>query len=316
MRYKNLVDREAELSALLGIVGKGVRALYLYGARGIGVSSLLRRFATSMKEFHNYLVIYIDGIEGDRVDYALIASKDAEPILRELALNSEMPPGPTLLYTLPIVLVRLGLPSVTGRHILVIVDHLDRGIGPGKTPDYLDSLMGTARKLVSWKALSATIIGAGTQLGLNALLSHPRRGVELLRVDGLPFSAYKVFASSLGIDADPETLWRLTGGNPGETIILATRYRGNIDFWKKALAARLRRVTRLIREKGLLKELSKAIQELDNASEVLLGLLQAHDIVLRADTPILGRGHSKEKWIWSLPVYRDLIAEIISGQEG
>ncbi len=316
MRYKNLVDREAELSALIGLVKQGVHAVYLYGPRGVGISTLLRRFAASMKGFRNYLVVYVDAIEGDRVDSALIASETAEPILRELASSSEMPPGSALLYALPIVLVRLGLPSVMGRHVLVIVDHLDRGIGPGKTLDYLDSLMGTARKLIFWRALSVTIIGAGTQLGLKALLSSPNKGIEILRVNGLPLSAYKVLVSRLGIEVDPETLWRLTGGNPGETIILATRYKGDIDFWKRALAARLRRVIRLVREKGLLGELSKAVQGLDNAFKELLELLQAHDIVLRADTPILGGGYSKEKWVWSLPVYRDLIAEIISDQEG
>ena len=316
MRYKKFVDREPELSALISLVGHGIRAFYLYGSRGIGISTLLKRYILSMKEFHNYLVIYVDAIEGYRVDSALIASEPAEPILRELASSSEMPPGPALLYALPIVLVRLGLPSVMGRHVLVIVDHLDRGIGPGKTLDYLDSLMGTARKLILWKALSVTIIGAGTQLGLKALLSSPNKGIEILRVNGLPLSAYKVLVSRLGIEADPETLWHLTGGNPGETIILATRYKGDIDFWKRALAARLRRVIRLVREKRLLEELSKAVQELDNASQELLELLQAHDIVLRADTPMLGRGRGKEKWVWSLPVYRDLVAEIISGQEG
>jgi len=316
MRYKNLVDREAELSALIGLVKRGVNAVYLYGSRGVGISALLRRFATSMKEFRNYLVVYVDAIEGDRIDNALIASEPAEPILRELASSSEMPPGPALLYTLPIVLVRLGLPSVMGRHVLVIVDHLDKGIGPGKTLDYLDSLMGTARKLISWRALSVTIIGAGTQLGLKMLLSSPSKEIEVLRVDGLPLNAYKVLVNRLGIDADPETLWSLTGGNPGETIVLATRYKGDIDFWRRALAARLRRVIRLVREKKLLRELSKAVQELDNASKELLEMLQAHDIVLKADTPILGRGRGREKWVWSLPVYRDIVAEIVNDQEG
>lgn len=315
MGYKYFVDREAELSALMSFIGNGVKLLYLYGPRGIGTSSLLQRFGKSLRVFDNYVVIYVDSIEGDRVEYALIASKNVEEILRRLAMASEMPPGRALLYSLPVVLVRLGLFSIVGKHVVIIVDHVDRGIGPGRVHDYLDSLSSVANKLLTWRATSVTIIGAGTQLGLNTLSTYKQGKVLVQRVSGLPLPAYAQLVKNLGVDAEPEKLWELTGGNPGETIIIATRYKGDIDFWMKALAARLRKVVKIIENKGLLGELSKAVHDISTVSDDLIKTLQAYDLVIRADTPILGgKEGTRRVWAWSLPVYREILSEIVQGK--
>ncbi len=316
MAYKYFVDREAELSALISLIGGELRLIYLYGPRGVGVSSLLQRFVKNIRMFNNYVVVYIDSIEGDKIEYALTASPRVEELLRKIAMTSEMPPGRALIYSLPVALARLGLLNIMGKYIVVIVDHVDRGIGPGRVPDYLDSLKGTANKLLSWRAAGVTIIGAGTQLGFNALSAYKRGRVGVRRLAGLPFQAYAQLAERLGLKAEPEKLWRLTGGNPGETIIIATRYRGDISFWRKALAARIRKVVKMIENKGLVNELSATLRDLDTASEELMKILQAYDLVTRVDAPLLGnKQDTGGKWDWSLPVYREILSEIVKRKD-
>jgi len=305
------VNREAELSELMRLVSGKLEVLYIYAARGAGVTTLLRRFVHSLKEFSNYIVIYVDSIEGDRVEEALIATPGIEKFLVDLATRSDLAPGPALLYALPVILVRLGLPNVMGKRVVLIIDHLDRGIGPGKTPDYIDSLRSTARKLLSWKALSVTVITAGSQLGLNAILSSRLGGeIGLRRLKGLPLHAYTRLAEKLRLSSADE-LWRLTAGNPGETVVIATRYRGDISFWKKALAAKLRRVLRALEQKGLIGELERVLRNEEEFSNDLAEALQAYDVVMRADIPALGSGEKGPRWTWSLPVYRDILLGLL-----
>jgi hypothetical protein len=317
-----LIGREKEQKSLQEYINKTdgtIKVMYIYGAKGVGVSGVLRGLATFLARNDEYTVLYIDAIEGDDAARAVIATDKIKGLVLSIASSADMEPGRSLLYMLPVITIRLGLANIRNRRIVIIVDHIDKGIGPTRTPEYLDSLGASARKLIQWKAKSVTIIAGGTQLGLQETESRRHAlsiTTDFARIVGLEKEPYYKLLELLQAEFSltPPELWELTGGNPGETLVLAKRYRADHLFWLSALKARLRRVVRIIKNKGLLEELRNALDNLDNVHPRVAELLQAYDIVIRCDKPVLGKEdeHKECRLEWQLPVYRKLLMELAS----
>ncbi|BEP18553.1 hypothetical protein PYJP_19050 [Pyrofollis japonicus] len=317
-----LIGREKELKSLQEYTNKTngtIKVMYIYGAKGVGVSSVLRGFAARLARNDEYTVLYIDSIEGDDVARAVVATDRIKGLVLSMASSTEMEPGRALLYTLPIIAIRLGLPNIRDKRAVIIVDHIDKGIGPTRTPEYLDSLKASARKLIQWRARGVTIIAGGTQLGLQEIENKGHVlgiAMDFARIVGLEKEPYYKLLESLQVNFSltPSELWELTGGNPGETLVLAKRYRGDHLFWLSALKARLRRVIRIIENKGLLEELRNALDDLGNIHPRVAEILQAYDIVIRCDKSVLGKEDEYDECglEWQLPVYKKLLTELLS----
>ncbi|ABM81316.1 ATP-binding protein [Hyperthermus butylicus] len=301
-----MLGRSAELRELLSLAAGG-GVYYVYGPRGVGVSSLLRWFISSLAHVSGYAVAYVDGFEGEREDLAVSGTPLLVARFRA-AVSPNVPVGRGMVLALPVVVG--GFPA-QGLRIVVVVDHVDRVLGGESLRGFAEGLAGLAERLVARGAVSVAFFLAGRALGARML-----RGVaEPVLVEGIDATSYAELARRLGAPQgfNAHGFWELTQGNPGELVLLAHRYLWNVEFWRGAIAARLRRVARLLEARGLQEELARAVEEgPDAASPRLLELLEAHDVVYSGEAkPLQDRKVCAAGYCWQLPVYREVLGELL-----
>ena len=308
-----LIGRRRELENLRELIRKAPQASLhvVYGPRGVGVTTLLKALVEELTTQPDHQVLYVDAAAATEAPLEALAGTPrlAAHVLASTPQHGDMPLGPRLALYLPVTLAKAA-PLALRKTLIIVVDHVDRGLGIGRLRDYLDSLEATAKKLTHL-AEKAAIIATLTPLAA----SKTNRPKHVLW--GLDEKDYTTLIKNLRLAIDPHHAYTLTAGNPREAVNIATRYRGSLETWLKALKARTRKVRKLLEARGLKSTIPERPEEVDAMDPETLETLQAYDITINiADakdlTPVKRPDPGKAigiKWAWQLPAYHRILKE-------
>ncbi len=307
-----LIGRDYEIAKLEHLAGSsgGPRLLAVYGPRRVGITALLLEFTSRLLE-QGKPVLYVDAAAATETPLEAVKS---DPKLVRLILSftprvGDQPLGPLIALYLPVTIARALLPF-RDRGVLVIVDHVDRGIGIGRLVDYLDSFKATLDRLAQ-AGVEARAVVALTPLAAYRIGNR----YPLYTLWGLDRKAYGELLENLRLSVEVEEAYRLTGGNPGETVLIATRFKGSLSFWLDSLKPRVRKVIRLLEARGIMLKKPPTPVQLDTMGTRVLETLQAYDITMwigsadnltEAVRPDPDRGIGAA-WAWQLPAYYHLL---------
>ena len=331
------VNRIEEFKALRNwCSSKRATPMYIYGPEGCGKTRLLKEFIKKFDRLFgsNAIAVYIDAMEGESIDKAILVPKTVklskEVLISIIEKFIGLNVGRVLSSSISTILER----AIVGRriednYVLVVVDDITRVIGLNKIEWYvkwLYELMWKIREDYRPKAINFIVT---TSEGESLELVERHRHVHVVMMWNLDKNAFKELFYQL---KPPETLdfesvWRLLGGNPGKLIELCESYNWNTTKMITIYTERVRRVVREFIRKGLQSELEALIKDPDNADRILtdkmdktIRILIKHNMLMRVGLLLINLQKPKpdleiglgEHFAWQVPMYKDIMKRILS----
>ncbi len=323
------VNRVKELQSLNRLVQKGsTLPIYLYGPEGCGKTRLLKEFTKSLR---NVIAIYIDALESENIQKALLTTPSdiLSDLVKELIKEVTKPIGSWLSERLWALIKRLKTKlRIKDKPLVIVVDDITRAIGFDRVEWYVKWLYETIKKLYEEYQPSSILIVATTSEGqsLELILRHTYATVRLIW--NLDYKAFKELALQFNPPSEDliEEAWLYTGGNPRILIEISQDYNWRIQEWFKNLTFKLTSIARQIKSKSLQEQAKYLIEDPDNVEEkasmkmeeaykllvehnlfIYKGMLTLHgeEVVENLELGI-GRHYA-----WQIPAYKMALSELI-----
>ncbi|MEM1546877.1 MAG: ATP-binding protein [Candidatus Methanomethylicia archaeon] len=304
--------------------------LYIFGPEGCGKTRLLKEF---VKRFNRLLdrdsiAIYIDALERDSIDKALLTSqpvKLAENILTSIIEKfTGFSIGRILAEHISTILEKIIGWKLKDKYILVVIDDVVKAIGPNEIERYVRWLQGLMEKLYDeYKPKTINFIATTSEgASLNLVSRHRHASPTLLW--NLDKNSFEEMFHELNPPNSIkfEDIWILLGGNPGKLVELAEKYEWNTENMKKAYTSRVKNVVEEIISKDLDNLLEEAVKdvtvfdktfnrEINKLKEILvetnLLILKDWTTLTGSEIPVQREIGIGGRYAWQIPMYRDLI---------
>ena len=328
--WYSFVDRELEVTRILdprvGVVAGGLITV-LYGPKGCGKTSLFKvlRYALEGIESDVDIVIVSSEVEAWRAE-KLYAPRTLSDVLREAEgiLGFSITPtgdivGSMSVYASKLVSLMVGYIAriLKGkRRVIIVLDEV-RADSDDRLAEFRGWLEGFANTL-KWDNQEYSEKSGGSisvvALTSDALVSEIRykvgSKVNWALIWNLPYDAMVELSKQLGLDLEPQILWRLTGGNP--RALTSIRSRG-LELWLRAdVVDVLARVVESLRGEwggDVWGRIAEAVSNVDEASFKLKIALLKHNVLIYT-----GGVHAyisdipKEEWVgryyaYQIPAY-------------
>ncbi len=330
--WPRFINRVEELRALTSLAERGTYLpVLLYGPEGCGKTRLLRELLKLLDE--DVVVVYIDALERERPERALIVrgAGIAADVVAEL--TSSLPPGGALAVRIRGLVEKIASRLLLrGKRITILVDDVVGAIGLDRVEWYVKYLQSLIEDLRAEYGLESVAVVATTSEGasLERVSRHSYARPRLLW--NLWRSAAITLAEELGAPSTvADEVYMVTGGNPRAIIDLALSYEWRIDAWLRDLQlTRVAFAVEELRTRGLEREAAELVENPDaphdNPNTRILEayrLLVKHNLMIYKATPLihgdilpsnreLGIG---EHHAWQIPAYREAVKRVLGGQE-
>ena len=331
------VNRVAEIEELRNWCSmRRATPMYIYGPEGCGKTRLLKEFVRNFNKFFikNAIAIYIDALESESIDKAILVPKTvklSKEILESIVEKfTGFNIGKVLSNSISTILEKAVLEKrIRDNIVLVVVDDVVKVIGLERIERYvkwLYELMWKIRDKYRPKAINF-IVTTSEDKSLKLVERHRHTYIVMLwNLDKNSFKQlfYKLNPSN---KVDFEEVWRLFGGNPGKLIELAENYNWNTEIMINTYSEKVRKVLREIVGKGLEEELKILVEDPDNADkistekmgEVVKTLVKYNMFMyvgllltgLRKPKPDSQMGIGKY-FAWQIPLYKNIFKTMLT----
>jgi len=333
------VNRLQELKALRDWCSKQRDVpLYIYGPEGCGKTRLLKEF---VRKFNNYfgekaIAIYIDALERVSLEKALLTSKTVE-IAKEVIekfinkfTNKGFGIGRILADAISVILEKALIKrKLKDNYVLVAIDDVTRAIGLDQIEWYVKWLYELLWKLAEEYKPRAINFIVTTSEGQSLDLVSKHRHAHIRLIWNLSKQSFRELFYELkpkkGVNL--ENTWRLFGGNPGKLVELAKQFEWNLEEMKEHYRKLFHPFVLKLWKEDLIKDLVNVLNDIDiffskpsaskgKLQEILIernliiykNMTTIHKIEIPPD-PEISVG---KYFAWQVPLYRELLREIIS----
>jgi len=339
VREIRFVNRFSEINAL-GQWASEFRALplYIYGPEGCGKTRLFKEFIKRFDEFfgEDAVAIYIDAMERESIDKAILTSKTAQ-LAKEILISlierfSGFKIGEILANNIATILEKAVIKKkYENNHVLVVIDDVSRAIGVDKIEWYIKWLYELMWKISEEYKPKAVNFIATTSEGISRRLVARHRHATIYLIWNLDKSGFEELFHELNPPSymNFNDVWSLFGGNPSKLIELAWLWRWDIDTMIKYYRDILRELVIELMRKDLVKELELILEDIDNLSKIsshkidlLEQILVERNLVIYKNWMTIDHSYvSSDKEIgvgefyaWQTPLFRDLLKQILRSQ--
>ncbi|BES82215.1 hypothetical protein PABY_17820 [Pyrodictium abyssi] len=314
------VDRGLEFERLWGLLGRGAGVpLLVYGPEGCGKSTLLRYLAWRASR-DGAVAVYIDALSGGDPEEAVYPLTAAlREIVDEVAGAAGGAAGRVLAGRIGALVARIvERLEASGRRVLLVVDDVYQAIGVEEASAYTKRLYELIHRLYEAGAGSVLVVAA-TSEGVSRRILARHSYVLPQMLWNLGRSGLQELVSQVDAPLPPETLWRLTGGNPRALSQLAT-LGWDVDSWLGLLA--VERIRPLLDSIGR-ERLKRLVEDPDSDPEAA-SILEEHNLMIRlsreaslgeAPEPDTELGIGRD-WAWQLPALRLAAEKLLTRTKG
>ncbi len=316
------VDREGEMARLLNLSEKGFYPiLFMYGPEGCGKTRLLRELYSRLKSRREFLVVYVDALESESIERAVLVSSELSCILSELTAMLGYPIGRSLAFRLRRLfqLVEKHV-RIRGRHVVLLVDDVVRAVGVDQIDVYAKKMLELLEDLLwEYEAESALVL-ASTSEGLSRELLLRHRFTVMRLLWNLPPEGFHELMTQLNPPErlDPDEVYTYTSGNPAKLLELAWGFGWSLEDWLEEHTRRLEETLGKLLMDPRLGDVVDDVDALIEYPDLARELVDRNLVVSIASTPLgfkpnpdpekgIGR-----RYAWQVNVYRIALKRLVS----
>ncbi len=322
--YIPFVDRESEMSKLLGYTDRGFYpVLFIYGPEGCGKTRLLREFIARIKAREDVVAVYIDAQSTERVEDAVYGPKELVEYLSTAIEGVSGVVGKLVAQLLPRAIKKVFEYRLRGKKLVIAVDDVAKPLGLDVVESYAKKLL----DLVEWAlgvGVDKVFVLATTSEGISMRYLARHSYVSLDMLWNLSMDAAIELLRILNAPRDRiDEIYRYTGGNPRAMIEMYT-LRWDVNAWLERLFKKLQNlvIDALYRYREQVADVLDDIDKLvryPSLRDVLLEL----NLVIPIVRPCLGYTPSIDRelgigrfYAWQIPAYREVLKRVVESSTG